>query len=993
MNQQFLPIFHPTPKFVPVVVRSNAPVGFTGSYNPSTCYHIPVFPGHASPDTKFTPTTSKTRRDLEHLGSPTDDKTLSEVIFELAAQKNGIRIGSVPNIGGVHVAKQTASNSLEEFKKIAQRNGITVYQAGSNHETESISTDDDSKGMLSAVNKEPTVDTEEDVSEIEKFAEIFVAEVQNEMDVNMANGDYLEKKAGKSDIKVKDSTDLVKRSSCCSNQSGDFEEAICVNSNYCVVDSKPCERLPAINDHVSKATNKTTIEDSQIAAFQKIASQKGIKVGMVSNEINFNDYYSSVDAGDSVSVSEVNKAKVVTEALDLTEQDLKIARFQEMARLNGIKVGGGEVDTNGRKISSNSCPEYFDSGSGESSQQNECYLDAERDPQILRFQELAWMNGIKVGTTSAPSPSYSSLSSCDSDDQSSSQFVDKWPIMVQNCLDRKSDAFQEATERIGIKHKETSAIAKSVANACGLVAPFASASAEASTQTEVAVHVDCHTQTQDKDSEISRLSTGVQVSATKEAFQEEHLLWKLDDDNKVEAEAALCYKDLYLSESKKAEKLGADLQDKKDLLLSLRHNHKRVMDEIKEELNTKLKECEELKKELKANRRLKENEIKRISKELKSRQEELEASHANLQIKEVVVESLRQIAQEQTAKIKVLEEELQDLKQASSKVQENQECKACVKEQDTENLEGNVDNRNKVQNDDDDDDDDDNGWTVIARKKSKSPLKKQKNTKDIKSGSISQLCEIDLDDCIKRESIGHVFSDPKMHSIDTGSVSIDSTSQVSLEDDTNCRDSTLVSKVGESNGECQYHAVDEDNTTGGTNKFTSSCPQTLQQDVFCNVDNNAKVQRVAEGSSAQQASLLSYPSTLPSQPHPFPSVPLEVFTQYLSNQLQTPRSVPQVKNSRSVCRPPGLNTEPVPEGEIPCQQTTPLSAPAGKFSSFDKLMVALQKRFPSKDRQELIVYLKKAKAACGAAGFKGMQILDVVKCVEETVELKENKMP
>ena len=451
--------------------------------------------------------------------------------------------------------------------------------------------------MLSAVNKEPTVDTEEDVSEIEKFAKLFVAEVQNEMDFNMANDDYLKKKAGKSDIRVKDSTDLVKRSSC-SNQSGDFEETICVNSNYCVVDSKSSERLPAINDHVSKATNKTTIEDAQIAAFQNIASQKGIKVGMVSNEINCNDYYSSEDAGDSVSVSKVNKAKVVSEALDLTEQDLKIARFQEMARLNGIKVGGGEVDTNGRKISSNSCPEYFDSGSGESSQQNECYLDAERDPQIVRFQELAWMNGIKVGTTSAPSSSYSSLLSCDSDDQSSSQSVDKWPIMVQNCLDWKSDAFQEATERIGIKvgkntcHKETSAIAKSVTNAYSVVAPFASASAEASTQTEVAVHLDCHTQTQDNDSEISRLSTGVQVSATKEAFQEEHLLWKLDDDNKVEAKAALCYKDLYLIESKKAEKLGADLQDKKDLLLSLRHNHKTVMDEMKEELNAKLKECE-----------------------------------------------------------------------------------------------------------------------------------------------------------------------------------------------------------------------------------------------------------------------------------------------------------------------------------------------------------------------------------------------------------------
>ena len=43
---------------------------------------------------------------------------------------------------------------------------------------------------------------------------------------------------------------------------------------------------------------------------------------------------------------------------------------------------------------------------------------------------------------------------------------------------------------------------------------------------------------------------------------------------------------------------------------------------------------------------------------------------------------------------------------------------------------------------------------------------------------------------------------------------------------------------------------------------------------------------------------------------------------------------------------------------------------------------------PSIFRQELILYLKKAKAVCGSAGFRGKQIPDVVKCVEDLVELE-----
>ena len=43
---------------------------------------------------------------------------------------------------------------------------------------------------------------------------------------------------------------------------------------------------------------------------------------------------------------------------------------------------------------------------------------------------------------------------------------------------------------------------------------------------------------------------------------------------------------------------------------------------------------------------------------------------------------------------------------------------------------------------------------------------------------------------------------------------------------------------------------------------------------------------------------------------------------------------------------------------------------------------------PSLFRQELILYLKKAKAVCGSAGFRGKQIPDVVQCVEDLVELE-----
>ena len=93
MNPQFCPTFHVAPKLVPVVVRPTTPLSYRPYEQASPQYSIPVFPVPPYPDA----TTSKTRRDLEQLGGPRED--LTEMIFELAAQKNGIRIGAVANKG------------------------------------------------------------------------------------------------------------------------------------------------------------------------------------------------------------------------------------------------------------------------------------------------------------------------------------------------------------------------------------------------------------------------------------------------------------------------------------------------------------------------------------------------------------------------------------------------------------------------------------------------------------------------------------------------------------------------------------------------------------------------------------------------------------------------------------------------------------------------------------------------------------------------------
>ena len=366
------------------------------------------------------------------------------------------------------------------------------------------------------------------------------------------------------------------------------------SSEMCINVTSP-ESISGAED-VSLATN-SSLEDAQIKAFENIARQKGIKVGRVSSRTAI-----TTDLCDGKVVEEI-EAEDFKDAEDVIEQDAQFARFQEMARLNGIKVG----ENSARKLSNDSCPEYpcVESILTQNSSRSGCYMyttmdsemtQHETDPQIAKFQELAWLNGIKVATSITSS--HSSLSTAYSDDSlkiNGLAVEESYPVIMQQHQDWKSDVFEELAKRNGIKvgkkavPKETPAVTK----ASGSESIFGGVFSEVSTQTAIAIVVDCHSQTCEEDCGISRLAAEVQVSATKEAFEEEYLLWKLDD-NATENETELCFKDLYFDERKAREELSASLQNEKDVSANVRHNHKRVMDELKEVLATKIEECEVL---------------------------------------------------------------------------------------------------------------------------------------------------------------------------------------------------------------------------------------------------------------------------------------------------------------------------------------------------------------------------------------------------------------
>ena len=111
MNPQFCSVFPVRPKLVPFVIRPTAPVGYNVFDPPSPQYNInvPLVPVHLSRNATLSAATRKTRRELEQLGSPSEEWT--DMIFELAAQKNGIRISTVSSKGMERILHGTVDPS------------------------------------------------------------------------------------------------------------------------------------------------------------------------------------------------------------------------------------------------------------------------------------------------------------------------------------------------------------------------------------------------------------------------------------------------------------------------------------------------------------------------------------------------------------------------------------------------------------------------------------------------------------------------------------------------------------------------------------------------------------------------------------------------------------------------------------------------------------------------------------------------------------------
>ena len=248
----------------------------------------------------------------------------------------------------------------------------------------------------------------------------------------------------------------------------------------------------------------------------------------------------------------------------------------------------------------------------------------------------------------------------------------------------------------------------------------------------------------------------------------------------------------------------------------------------------------------------------------------------------------------------------------------------------------------------------DDGWTVFMGKKSKSPCYKAAKNNKAQYGGINQLCDIDLagPPCkyMVSESVSCKKSDYEMQSSGMSDVSYESESLESLGNDSaKGRTNSVISVTT-----VEEAAKDKPTTQNDSNKSPS---QSYQQNSPSLANVNAQKPTVEEDSTAQQTPHVLFPSAFPGQQGLFPAIPPEVLSQYLSNHLQMlqqicpPGGGGLPKSSAGPVRPPpGLNTEPVPEAEVP-EQSSPSPPPTtGKFSSFDKLMEALHKRFPSKNR-------------------------------------------
>ena len=344
------------------------------------------------------------------------------------------------------------------------------------------------------------------------------------------------------------------------------------------------------DQHDNKDVLSSLQEDAEVVVFQEIAHHKGIKVGNSLRTTRLSTISCESDVVESIEADG-------SEFLEFTE-DAQIAKFQEMARLNGIRVGGKRQES----------PFYSDgkeSFTSTHAKENDCWSGTPyffgEHCQIVSFQEFGRVKDIKVTGKFPDSSSCSSLSPASSEDNLCYPCREGSPLIPSAC--RTADTFEELAKRNGIKIGKVVTTAASVdalrpprsSETCSSDKslkrePTAVFTREASAQTEVNTTDYC-SQTCEKDLGLFKRTTGVQVDAVREAFEQEFKEWKLDD-NAAGNDEELCYKELYLTERNACEALKDSLQNEKDVSANTKHYYKRVMGELKEELKSQTEEIE-----------------------------------------------------------------------------------------------------------------------------------------------------------------------------------------------------------------------------------------------------------------------------------------------------------------------------------------------------------------------------------------------------------------
>ena len=311
------------------------------------------------------------------------------------------------------------------------------------------------------------------------------------------------------------------------------------------------------------------------------------------------------------------------------------------------------------------------------------------------------------------------------------------------------------------------------------------------------------------------------------------------------------------------------------------------------------------------------------------------------------------------------------------------------------------------------------GWTVHTRRKSKSPPLKPLQVEEAQSrpspGSVNKLCDIELGSQLSSNT---QFTDNpcsrnkfnSLHLLEDGETQKDGETQEDggIKSRAECPTtaSTLQGDMPRTSPRaCSYSALlsaeascsppannvlspllfskAEEELQGSTISQSTSAeeqPSVQNSSAFSddnpsphndqhiawklpNVDAPVAASTTVSGATCQQP----LNAFIPNPPFAFQGIPTEVITRYLSSLVAQP-SIPPCTRVRTgsppLRRPPGLNTEPVPDEE-PDQPSPSSSPPAAGKSTYDKLMDALHKRFPNKSRYVLILqnynYKKKSE--------------------------------